>query len=93
MKGGFPSGQADPIDPPLSSPQALQNCPPGKIVIGLRPPDQFVVMAERTAEVAGGEEKDRDDLPGPIGKRGLNEALDGIGHCHDRPYKFMIAIG
>jgi len=80
VEGGLPSGQTDPIDPPLSSPQAVQDGLPGKIVIGPGPADQFVIMAKGAAEIAGGEEEDRDDFPGPIGKRGLDEALDWIIH-------------
>jgi hypothetical protein len=80
MEGGLPSGQTDPIDPPLPFPQALQDGLPGKIVISLGPADQFVVMAEGAAEITGGEEEDRDDFPEPIGKRSLKEPLDWIVH-------------
>jgi hypothetical protein len=41
-----------------------------------------MVMAEGTAQIAGGEEEDRDDFSGPIGKGGLKKALDWIVHDH-----------
>jgi hypothetical protein len=80
MDGRLAPGQTNPVDPPLAILQILDDILERKIRVFLGMEDQIVIMAVKTAPIAGRKEKDGNHFARPIRERGLDKSFDGIVH-------------
>jgi hypothetical protein len=86
FQGGFPTCNANPIDPAVKGLESVQHIFQWNGGVPFRVEDKTMIMAVRTAKIATRQKKDRAELSWPVQKGGFQKSFDlGHGYVVCRP--------